>query len=88
MANITDSDVKGLLATSSEDEDEPHVLDIGEQVVAASDSGDESDSDRIAKYKNLLAELTCKEEKSKKVKRSHNRSNVKLGYRSIKLLGT
>ena len=50
MTNITDCDVKGLLATSSEDEDEPYVLDIGEQAVAASDSGDESDIDRIAKY--------------------------------------
>lgn len=68
---INDETIKGLLATSSEEEDEEEETEERANNVADSDDDLRSnmgESERIAKYRELMASIAKKEEESKKGK--------------------
>ncbi len=75
---IDEAALKDFLATSSEEEDE-------EQEAAADETADGTEScmgesDRITKYRNLLASLTQKEEESRKGRRGDGDMEMEISW--------
>ena len=66
MVNIDDADIKAYVAISSEEESEAEQPE--KKFESSSDEEGATEKDRIAKYRNLLAEITKTEETEKKKK--------------------